>query len=95
VSERLSATASLLYDLPRIGLVMPSLAAGAGLEEYIPALKLPDGALGAQPRTAFAINAGGGLKMPVDENWGIRTDARSLSEVRVECRSLISAANGG
>ena len=75
-SARLSATASLLYDLPRIGRVMPYLAAGAGLEEYAAVLKLPDGALAAQPRTTFAINAGGGLKVPVDDNWGIRTDAR-------------------
>jgi hypothetical protein len=37
---------------------------------------LPDGALAAQRRTAFAINAGGGLKVPVGDNWGIRTDAR-------------------
>ena len=73
---RLSATASLLYDLPRIGRVMPYLAAGAGLEEYTTALRRPDGALAAQPRTAFAINAGGGLKVPVDDNWSIRTDAR-------------------
>ena len=76
LTGRLSATASLLYDLPRIGRFMPYLAAGAGLEEYATALKLPDGALAAQPRTAFAINAGGGLKVPVDDNWGIRTDAR-------------------
>ena len=76
MTGRLSATASLLYDLPRIGRFMPYLAAGAGLEEYATALKLPDGALVAQPRTAFAINAGGGLKVRVDDNWGIRTDAR-------------------
>jgi opacity protein-like surface antigen len=76
MAGRLSATASLLYDLPRIERFRPYLAAGAGLEEYATALKLPDGALAAQKRTAFAINAGGGLKVPVDDNWGIRTDAR-------------------
>ena len=76
VAGRLSAAASLLYDLPRIGLFMPYLAAGAGLEEYATALRLPDGTLAAQQRTALAINAGGGLKVPVDDNWGIRTDAR-------------------
>ena len=76
VTGRLSAAASLLYDLPGIGRFKPYLAAGAGLEEYATALKLPDGALAAQRRTAFAINAGGGLKVPVDDNWGIRTDAR-------------------
>jgi opacity protein-like surface antigen len=76
MARRLSATASLLYDLPRIGRFRPYLAAGAGLEEYATASALPDGALAAQSRTAFAINAGGGLKIPVDDNWGIRTDAR-------------------
>ena len=76
LTGRLSATASLLYDLPRIGRFKPYLAAGAGLEEYATASKLPDGALAAQRRTAFAINAGGGLRVPVDDNWGIRTDAR-------------------
>jgi opacity protein-like surface antigen len=73
---RLSATANLLYDLPRIGRLRPYLAAGAGVEEYATALRLPDGALAAQSRTAFAINAGGGLKVPVDDKWSIRTDAR-------------------
>ena len=75
-AARLSVAASLLYDLPGIGRFKPYLAAGAGLEEYATASKLPDGALAAQRRTAFAINAGGGFKMPVDDNWGIRTDAR-------------------
>ena len=59
-----------------MGRLMPYLAVGMGLEEYATARELPNGALAAQPRTAFAINAGGGLKMPVDDNWGIRTDAR-------------------
>ena len=76
ITGRLSATASLLYDLPGIGRLRPYLAAGAGLEAYATGFKLPDGTLAAQSRTAFAINAGGGLKVPVDDNWGIRTDAR-------------------
>ena len=33
-SDALSATASLLYHLPRLGRAIPYLAAGAGLEEY-------------------------------------------------------------
>ena len=75
-AARLSATASLLYDLPNIGRLKPYLAAGAGLEEYVTAVRLPNGTLAAQPRKAFAINAGGGLKVAVDESWGLRTDAR-------------------
>jgi opacity protein-like surface antigen len=72
----LSVSASLLYDLPSIRRVTPYLAAGIGLEQYATAFQLPGGALGAQQRTAVAVNAGGGLKVPVTDNWGIRTDAR-------------------
>jgi hypothetical protein len=75
-SGRLSASANLLYDLPRIGRVNPYLAAGAGLEEFGTGLRLPDGAVITQERTALAVNAGGGIKVPVNDTWGIRTDAR-------------------
>jgi hypothetical protein len=72
----LSVSASLLFDLPQIGRVTPYLAAGAGLEQYATGVQVQGGAVAAERRTAFAINAGGGLKVPVDRNWGIRTDAR-------------------
>lgn len=72
----LSMSASVLYDMPRIGRVMPYLAAGAGLEQYATAFRLRGGALAAQQRTALAVNAGGGLKVPVNDTWGIRADAR-------------------
>ena len=72
----MSLTASVLYDLPRMGRVTPYLAAGAGLEQYGTALARPDGSLATQGRTAAVVNAGGGLKVPVDNNWGLRTDAR-------------------
>lgn len=73
---RLSSSASLIYDLPRIGRFRPYLAVGAGVEEYATAVELPNGELGSNGRTAFVVNAGGGLKVPVDDHWGIRTDAR-------------------
>jgi opacity protein-like surface antigen len=72
----LSLSASLLFGLPPIGRVKPYLAGGAGLEQYATASTLPGGALAVRQRTAFAINAGGGLKVPVNDTWGIRTDAR-------------------
>jgi len=72
----LSMSASLLFDMPQIGRVTPYLAAGAGLEQYATASRLPDGAFASQQRTALAINAGGGLKVPVNDTWGIRSDAR-------------------
>jgi hypothetical protein len=73
----LSSSANLLYTLPRVGRTVPYLAAGAGLAEYGSPIALPDGTLVATlPRVAFEVNAGGGLKVPVDDTWGIRTDAR-------------------
>ncbi len=72
----LSTSASLVYDLPRVGRFAPYLAAGAGLEEYATALRRSDGSFAAQRRTALAINAGAGLKVPVNQRWGVRADAR-------------------
>lgn len=70
-------SASLLYDLPKLGRVTPYLAAGIGLDEYVAAAT---GVSGAGPvpvrQTALTINAGGGIQVPIDNNWGLRTDAR-------------------
>ena len=44
--------------------------------------KVPaNSALAAQARTAFTINAGGGLKVRVDDRLAIRTDARWFNGV--------------
>lgn len=72
----LSAHLSLLQDLPRLGRVTPYLAAGIGLEEYGVAALQPDNRVATLPRTALSVNAGGGVKVPVDDRWGVRTDAR-------------------
>ena len=73
----LSSSANLLYALPRVGRATPYLATGAGLAQYGVPIASGDGlVIGTQPRVAFEINAGGGLKVPVDETWGLRTDAR-------------------
>jgi opacity protein-like surface antigen len=73
----LSTSANLLYDLPRIGRATPYLATGAGLAQYGAPIVARDGSvIATQPMVAFEVNAGGGLKVPVDETWGMRTDAR-------------------
>lgn len=73
----LSSSANLIVDLPRIQRTIPYFAAGAGLEEYGTAVVLPDGSgIATHPRISFAVNAGGGLKIPVDDTWGLRVDAR-------------------
>jgi len=77
----LSAHLSLLQDLPRIGRIRPYLAAGIGLEEYGTAMPQPNGTLATVGRMALSVNAGGGVKVPVDETWGVRADARWFNGV--------------
>ena len=73
----LSSNASVLWTLPRIGATVPYLAAGVGLAEYGAPILGRDGMpIGTEPLVAFTVNAGGGLKIPVDNAWGMRTDAR-------------------
>lgn len=73
----LSSSANLLYKLPRMGRTTPYLTAGTGLAQYgAPFVSRQGAVIGTQPRIAWEVNAGGGLKVPVDETWGMRTDAR-------------------
>jgi hypothetical protein len=72
----LSAHLSVVMDLPRLGRVTPYVAAGIGLEEYGVAVPQPDNRVATLARTALSVNAGGGVKVPIDDRWGVRTDAR-------------------
>ena len=73
----LSTNASLLWFLPRVGQSTPYAAAGAGLSQYGAPVLSPDGPpIGTQPRLAMTVNAGGGLKMPINDQLDLRTDAR-------------------
>jgi opacity protein-like surface antigen len=73
----LSLGASLLYDLPRVGRSTPYVAAGVGLAKFgAPIFSSTGGPIATQSRLAISVNAGGGLKMPVNENLDLRTDAR-------------------
>ena len=73
----LSSNASLLWFLPRVGQSRPYLAAGVGLAQYGAPVFASDGPpIGTQPRVALTVNAGGGLKMPMNEKLDLRTDAR-------------------
>lgn len=72
----LGAHLSLLYDLPRRGRVVPYLAGGLGLEEYGTATHIPQFGVVTQEQLGLAVNAGGGLYVPVTERWGLRTDVR-------------------
>jgi hypothetical protein len=73
----LSTNTSLLWFLPRVGESTPYVAAGVGLSQYGAPIFSSDGPpIGTQARLATTVNAGGGLKMPVNEKLDLRTDAR-------------------
>jgi opacity protein-like surface antigen len=67
---------SLVYDLPAIGPVTPYVAAGVGLERFGKAIYRPDGKPLLGSDTGFTVNAGGGIRVPVNDRWGVRSDAR-------------------
>ena len=74
----LSSSVSLLYSLPRVGKATPYLAGGVGLSQYgAPVFSSTGGRpIGTEPSVALTVNAGGGLKMPMNEQLDLRTDAR-------------------
>ena len=69
---------SLVYDLPAIGRVTPYVAAGVGLERFGKAYYRPDGPPLLGSDTGLTVNAGGGVRVPVNDRWGVRSDARWL-----------------
>lgn len=77
----LSSSLSLLYDFPTLACVTPYVAAGIGLDQYGFAELSPAGKLLTKTGTAFTVNAGGGVRVRADENWGIRADARWINGV--------------
>ena len=73
----LSTNTSLLLSLPGVGQSTPYVAAGVGLSQYgAPLFSLDGPPIATQSRVAMTVNAGGGLKMPLNGNLGLRTDAR-------------------
>ncbi len=91
----LSANASLLWLLPRIGQATPYVAAGAGVSQYGSPVFGSDGPpIGTQPRLAMTMNAGGGVKMPVTGSIGLRTDARWFKSVGSQGAEQFRVAQG-
>ena len=82
--DALSSSVSLLYDLPRIGRLAPYLAGGIGLEQYGAPVQIPGSGLVTLRKTAFTVNAGGGVKVPIDDTWAFRADARWINSVGKE-----------
>ena len=73
----LSTNTSLLWFLPPVGRATPYVAAGVGLAQYgAPVFSSSGPPIGTQLRLTTTVNAGGGLKMPVNDRLDLRTDAR-------------------
>jgi hypothetical protein len=70
-------SASLLYFLPHAGAATPYVAGGIGLAQYGAPVFAGDGPpIGTRSRLALTMNAGGGVKMPLNDRMAMRTDAR-------------------
>jgi hypothetical protein len=67
---------SLVYDLPAMGQVTPYVAGGVGLERFGKAFYQPDGRPLLGNAMGLTVNAGGGVRVPVNDRWGVRSDAR-------------------
>ena len=91
----LSTNTSLLFALPHIGQTTPYVAAGIGLAQYgTPLFSSDRRPIGTQPRVAMTVNAGGGLKMPVNDNLDLRTDARWFKSFGVQGSEQFRVAQG-
>ncbi len=91
----LSTNTTLLWFLPRVGQSTPYLAAGVGLSQYGTPIFSSDGPpIGTQSRVAPTVNAGGGLKMPVNEKLDLRTDVRWFKSFGREGSEQFRVAQG-
>jgi hypothetical protein len=91
----LSSNASLLYSLPRVGQSTPYLAAGVGLSQYgAPLFSSAGRPIGTEPRVAFTVNTGGGVKMPMNEKLDLRTDVRWFKSFGLQGSEQFRVAQG-
>jgi hypothetical protein len=91
----LSSSTSLLYFLPRVGQSTPYVAAGVGLSQYgAPVFSSNGRPIGTHPLVAMTVNAGGGLKMPMNEKLDLRTDARWFKSLGLQGSEQFRVAQG-
>ena len=91
----LSSSISLLYSLPHLGQSTPYVAGGVGLSQYgAPIFSSSGPPIGTAPRAALTTNAGGGLKMPMNEKIDLRTDARWFKSFGLQGSEQFRVAQG-
>jgi len=66
---------NLVFDLPAIGRVRPFLLGGGGLEHYSN-LAQPEPHFLRESGMSFVVNAGGGVRVSINDRFGIRTELR-------------------
>ena len=91
----LSSSTSLLWFLPRLGQSTPYVAGGVGLSQYgAPVFSSRGRPIGTESRVALTVNAGGGLKMPMNEKMDLRTDARWFKSFGAQGSEQFHVAQG-
>src|SRR5204863_9169688 len=68
-----SSNLSVLFDLPKLGSVIPYVGGGVVLDQY-GTPEVVAGHVVAREKTGFSVNAGGGIRVQADQNWGVRAD---------------------
>ena len=90
-----SSNTSLLYALPRAGKATPYVVAGVGLSQYgAPVFSSTGRPVGTESRVALTMNAGGGLKMPMNSALDLRTDARWFKSIGRQGSEQFRVAQG-
>ena len=91
----LSTNVSLLWSLPRVGRATPYVVGGVGLAQYgAPVFSSTGPPIGTQSRVALTVNAGGGMKMPVNDKVDLRTDARWFKSLGKQGSEQFRVAQG-
>ena len=66
---------NLVVDMPALWRVRPYLLGGGGLEHYN-FLVQPEPFFVRDAGVAFVVNAGGGVRVPINDRFGLRTELR-------------------
>jgi opacity protein-like surface antigen len=91
----LSTNATLLWSLPSVGRATPYLAGGVGLaQQELPLLTRGSVPVGLRSQLAVTVNAGGGVKVPINDRVALRTDARWFRSLGVSGSEQFRVAQG-
>lgn len=80
----MSSSLSLVQNLPKIGVITPYVAVGAGVAQYgEPVFGQAGAPIGTARRLGLMVNGGGGIRVPVNSGMEFRTDLRYLDGLGV------------